>query len=292
VRPRIYVQIPAYRDRELWPTLRDLYRTAARPCELRVGVVWQHGPDERPPPDIDGLPHLELIPVPAAESLGCNWARAVLGGRWDGEPYTLLLDSHHRFVAGWDSRVVEMYERLRTADVPRPLITAYLPSYRPGDGADTWDTQPLKIYANGREGGVLTKLVGYPIPGWRQLEGPVAADYVSLHFLFAAGRFNLDVPADPEVYFFGDEVAVGLRAFTCGYELVHPHVVLGWHAYDRASRVPHWDDHVDWWATHDTSLARLRRLFGGLAPEVELLGRAQSIADYETRIMTPLVEPA
>jgi hypothetical protein len=139
----------------------------------------------------------------------------------------------------------------------------------------------------GRQEGVLTKLTSYPITAWRTLEAPIPADFLSLHFLFAAGRFNSEVPADPEIYFFGDEVAMGMRAFTWGYELLHPHRVLGWHAYDRTCRVPHWDDHPDWHQRHRKSLARLRRLFRGSG---DGLGPVRRIDEYEQRIMLDLVE--
>jgi len=38
----IFVQIPAYRDPELVPTLVDLIEKAQAPRRLRVGVCWQH----------------------------------------------------------------------------------------------------------------------------------------------------------------------------------------------------------------------------------------------------------
>lgn len=99
-RHRIYVQIPAYRDSELGPTLRDLYRKAARPEALRVAVLWQKASNETLPPAVRRLPGLELIEIPFEESRGCNWARIQLQARWRGEPYTMFLDSHHRFASG------------------------------------------------------------------------------------------------------------------------------------------------------------------------------------------------
>ena len=72
---------------------------------------------------------------------------------------------------------------------------------------------------------------------------PVPADFASLHFLLADGCFNDDVPFNPAVYFFGDEVLTSVRAFAAGYRLFHPHRVLGWHAYNRETRVTHWADH-------------------------------------------------
>jgi hypothetical protein len=38
---RIFVQIPAYRDPDLGPTLEDLFAKAADPDALRVVVLWQ-----------------------------------------------------------------------------------------------------------------------------------------------------------------------------------------------------------------------------------------------------------
>jgi hypothetical protein len=286
----IYVQIPAYRDEELSATLLDLYRKAAWRQKLRVGVVWQRGAGETLDPRVGRLPRLELHEFEADNSPGCNWARRLLQDRWSGEPYTLLIDSHHRFVKDWDRTLVEMYEARRMDGIERPLITAYLPAYVPAREPRGRMRKPLKIYPLGRQEGVLTKLTSYPMVSWRRLQAPVLANFVSLHFLFTAGRFNADVPFDPSIYFFGDEVATGLRAFTWGYELLHPHRVLGWHAYDRASRVPHWDDHGDWHRRHRESLRRLRWLFSGDGAEVGLLGCEHSVEDYEARIMLDLVD--
>lgn len=289
MRDRIFVQIPAYRDTELAPTLLDLYAKALHPDRLRVCVVWQRGPAERLPQSVRRLPNLELIEVPHQQSRGCNWARRVSQRRWRGEPYTLLLDSHQRFVARWDALAVEMYRCLRAAGVRKPLITAYLPSYDPAREPGGRKRRPYKIYPLAREHGILCRLTSHPIPFWTTLAGPVEADFVSLHFLFAAGGFNRDVPFDPDIYFFGDEVLTGVRAFLAGYDLFHPHVVIGWHCYDRASRVPHWDDHASWRHQNARSLRKIRRLLQGTGDQPRRSG-ARTLEDYEARLMLKLVE--
>ena len=43
---RVYVQIPAYRDRELLRTVQDLTNTAMNADRLRVAIAWQYGQDE------------------------------------------------------------------------------------------------------------------------------------------------------------------------------------------------------------------------------------------------------
>ena len=86
---------------------------------------------------------------------------------------------------------------------------------------------------------------------------------------------------DPDIYFFADEITVGLRAFTHGYDLFHPHVVLGWHLYDRRTRRTHWADHRDWSRRNDRSLRRLRALYGGEVVGRMGLGNRRTRHDYE-----------
>jgi hypothetical protein len=288
----IYVQIPAYRDAELSATIIDLYGKAHRPGRLRTAIVWQHAEDETLSRAARALPGVEIIAVPHVESRGCNWARNLLQRRWNGEPYTLLLDSHHRFVSGWDTMLVGLHRELERAGVERPLLTAYLPAYLPEDDPGTRGRRPCKIYPLSREEGILVRLTSFPIPYWRTLDHPVEADFASLHFLFGRGEINNDLRFDPDIYFFGDEVITGLRAFTHGYDMYHPHRIVGWHCYDRRSRVPHWDDHSDWHLRHARGLAKMRRLLQGQVAGRYGLGRRRTLAQYEQRIMVPLIEAA
>src|SRR5215471_3327162 len=286
----IYVQIPAYRDAELPKTLLDLYAKADSPRHLRVGVLWQRAADERLPRAVRSLPNLEILEVPYQRSHGCNWARNVLQRRWRSEPFTLLLDSHHRFVRGWDRALVRMYERLRRDGFPRPIITGYLPAYEPSLEPGGRKRRPYRMYPLRRERGVLTRLTSFPIQNWKSLTEPLPADFASLHFLFAAGAFNEEIRFDPRIYFFGDEVVTSVRAYTHGYDLFHPHVVLGWHCFDRALRVPHWKDHESWWRRHERSLAIMRRMFCGVYEGPFGVGRRRSVREYEKHVQLTLAE--
>jgi len=286
----IYVQVPAYRDAELSATLADLYSKASAPENLRVCVAWQHGPRERLSPSIRELPGLEIIDVPYQKSQGCNWARRMMQRKWKNEPFTLLLDSHHRFVEDWDSTLVRMYRDLERRGSEKPIITGYLPAYNPDCEPSGRKHKPYKIYPLSREFGLLTRLTSFPIPGYRKLREPVPADFASLHFLFAEGAFNRKVKFDPRVYFFGDEVLISLRAYTHGYDLFHPHLVLGWHCFDRTLRVPHWDDHSNWHELHQRSLGIMRKIFQGKDRGQFGAGRQRSVQQYEDYILLKLAE--
>lgn len=287
---RIYVQIPAYRDRELLPTLRDLMRTAHKPESLRVTVAWQHDETEaRLEPALRQWSNVELITIPARSSQGCNWARNLLQRDWQGEPYTLFLDSHHRFAAGWDDAVVGMHEERRRAGFAKPIISGYLPPYDPRNDPAGRTLGLFAITVRERVQGMVFRLVGDPVPRWQELTTPMPTRFVSLHFLFADGAFNREIAFDPSIYFFADEVAIALRAYTSGYDLFAPHRVLGWHLYDRATRITHWADHDDWHARNEASRRRLGALFRGEVTDAYGLGNSRSLADYESFAGTKLL---
>ena len=275
----IYIQIPAYRDSELEPTLLNLFRTAKYPDNIRVCVVWQHAEDEILSDKILSHKSIEIIDVPFLQSEGCNWARVILQRMWKGEKYTLFLDSHHRFVKHWDEKMIQMYENLKKDGINKPLITAYLPHYIPHNDPKGRNKKPLKMYAFKREYGILTHLTSRPLPFWNWLKKPIQAEFISLHFIFTEGKFNTEVKMDSDIYFFGDEVLVSLKSFTAGYDLFHPHIILGWHLYDRETRVTHWTDHDSWMDKNRFSYQKLTNIFTG--KDSIGLGNVRTLSDYE-----------
>jgi hypothetical protein len=288
---RIYVQIPAYRDPELLATVTDLLRTAARPERLVVAIAWQYGPDEVGLVEaLRRLGPVRVLPIRASESRGCNWARALLQERWSGEEFTLLLDSHHRFAPRWDETLVAMHRRLRERGVEQPVLTGYLPPYDPLDEPGGRVQAIYRMDLADRQDGAMFRLTGHAVPHWRRLNEPVPTGFASLHLLFAEGAFNEVVPMDDEIYFFADEIAVGLRAYTHGYDMFHPHVVLGWHLYDRTTRTPHWTDHADGRLRSARSLDRLRALYGGADLGPLGLGVRRTRQGYERLVGRSLIQ--
>lgn len=316
---RIFVQMASYRDPQLIPTLQDLVRQAARPERLRIVVCWQHGADEMigtffahgfskwHPRAVDGKSvhtlalgeaTIELIDVPAMATQGACWARNQIQQHYDGEAYTLQLDSHHRFVRGWDHLLVEMLESLR-GESAKPLLTAYLPAFDPDNDPAGRAAYPTVMHFDRfiPEGAVFFQ------PGrlrdWESRQAPVPARFYSAHFAFADGHFASTVRHDPEYFFHGEEISIAVRAFTHGYDLYHPHRLLAWHEYTRRNRVKVWDDHTSdskekglvarhWAERNDLSHRRNRILFGmdGESPTALDFGKygfgaARTLAQYE-----------
>lgn len=291
MKDRIYIQIPAYRDNQLELTLHDLIEKSVYKDRLRIGVAWQHGEGEKLDEEFLEKHSIEIIDIPAQKSRGCNWARALLQERWREEEYTLFLDSHHRFVPRWDEQVLQMYRGLKSRGILKPVITGYLPVYDPLDDPAGRREQVLQIQFCKRERGLLFRLNSKELPGWQTMPAPVPAHFASLHFLFTEGSFNEEIEFDPSIYFFSDEVAISLRAYTMGYDLYHPHKILGWHLYDRkGTRITHWNDHAEWRSQNERSFARLRDLFKGDIKGRFGVGSQRNIAQYEQYIGLKLIE--
>jgi hypothetical protein len=192
-------------------------------------------------------------------------------------------------VNGWDEQVVGIFEECEDAGVAKPIVTAYLPPYDPQIDPEGRMVCLFQIRLRERYQDLAFRLAGHAIQGWSDLTRPVEAHLASLHFLFARGEFNREVAFDPSIYFFADEVAIALRAYTHGYDLFHPHRMLGWHLYERATRVTHWSDHPEWEQQEEYSCQRLRELYSGRLVGKYGIGEVRSVADFERFAGIPLI---
>lgn len=293
----IFVQIASYRDPELVPTVLDLFETAAEPDNLKVYICWQHDDFENLN-ILKSYGNVEIIDIPFYESKGACWARNQIQRRYDGEKYTLQLDSHHRFVSGWDTELKTMYSQCKSFGSEKPLITAYLPAFDPFNPKEEYEMVPWKMdFSKFLEEGAAF-LVPHGIDNYKELSAPISSRFYSAHFAFTDGKFCEEVSHDPEYYFFGEEISIAVRAFTNGYDLYHPHKVLAWHEYTRSARLRHWDDHNvskqnikgiknSWWERDLLSQKRNRVLFGMETDNSITIkdkynfGKVRSLEDYE-----------
>jgi hypothetical protein len=74
-------------------------------------------------------------------------------------------------------------------------------------------------------------------------------------------------------------MSITVRAYTHGYTLFHPHIVVAWHEYTRNYRVKHWDDDKEWWKKDMHSKMHYFDIFCDLKG-VYGLGTQRTVADY------------
>ena len=236
----IFIQIAAYRDRELIPTIRNAVEQAMYPRRLHFGICWQFASEEEKEYAGPLAEHenCRIITVPATQSKGVGWARAQAQSLWRGEQYTLQIDAHMRFAEAWDTRLTDMLALCR---VPKPILTAYPPAYTP-PGELLGDRPTSLVKGESSEG-----IVGFKSgdENLRKYAEPQPGLFVAAGFLFCKGTFIKEAPYDPLIYFHGEEVLLSVKAWCRGWNIYHPNDVVCWHYYNsnkKRVRPVHWTD--------------------------------------------------
>lgn len=284
----IFVQIASYRDPQLLPTLRDMISKAKYPENLRIGIAWQHSADDAwdTLEEYKDDSRFRIIDINHKDSKGVCWARHSVQQLYQGEKYTLQLDSHHRFVQDWDEILIDMLVGLQNNGSPKPLLTAYIPSFDPDNDPAARVNEPWKMTFDRfiPEGAIFFLPASFD--SFDAKDRPLKGRFYSAHFAFTVGEFAVEVQHNPEYYFHGEEISIAVRAFTHGYDIYHPHKVVCWHEYTRKGRSKQWDDDKEWVARNNESHRQNRVLFGmdGEAGKIDPkygFGSVRSLDDYE-----------
>lgn len=278
MKPAIFIQIAAYKDPELLPTMKDAVAKAKHPEALRFGICYQGTKDSPDFEAVSSFPNCRVIWVEPEAADGVCPARAMTQSLWQGEPYTLQIDSHMRFEQDWDETLLAMHR----ACGPKAILTAYCDAYQPdmslspNPRAYTLGADYFNLY------GSLMLLARICLEG---ISAPVPGAFWSGHFSFAEGQVITDIPYDPELYFHGEEISYAVRAWTHGYNLFYPNQAVCRHYYERTGRTTHWDEHPAWFAKDMLSQQRVRRLLGMEPGEADFgrfgLGTQRSLEEYQ-----------
>lgn len=275
---RIFIQIAAYRDPELLPTMRDAVKKAAHPERLSFGVCFQESARSGDYAALKRFPSCRAIQLEPEDATGVGAARALTQSLWRGEEYTLQIDSHARFVRGWDDKLIQMH----SACGENAILTAYCPAYEPdkplmeAPTAYTLGADYFTAYAS------LMLSARLPL---NDVDKPVPGAFWSGHFSFARAKVINDIPYDPSIYFHGEEISYAVRAWTHGYNIFYPNRAVCYHFYGREGRKTHWTDNSAWLWRDMLSQQRVRRLLGIEPGGAELgafgLGTVRSLEEYE-----------
>jgi hypothetical protein len=292
MKDKIFVQIASYRDPQMIPTIEDMLAKASHPENLVFGLCWQYDETE----DItkyDNDPRFRVSKHHYSESQGLGWARHITNTLYNGEKYTLQIDSHHRFVQGWDDICLEDYKQAKKHS-KKPIITTYCTPFNPNDNESTWNPVPCLMSQYEFSGDKLLMSMPYYIQDYKERKHIIKARTISGHFYFTSGDFVKEVPYDPDIYFGGytEETTLSVRAFTNGYDFFSPYRMVMWHEYTRNYRPKHWDDHGKESQTKKTSGERdifarnkTRQLFEQEDHNINMgeygLGTKRSLLDYE-----------
>ena len=261
----IFVNIAAYRDPETQATLKDLFAKAAHPERIYAGICLQVDPAEDKACMVDESirpGRIRTRQYHYHDSKGANWARAEAQKLWNGEEYVLQIDSHMRLTPGWDDALVDMLNRCP----PGAILSTYAPRYTPPDNKDAYPDQILRIRVHmfGEEGSSqLLHLTKVPVPlSDTQRSGLYLSPFYVANFMFCRASVIQEIPFDPHIRFWGDEITYSARLWTHGYDIYQPDKVVLYHYWRRDELVPMQPYRRQQNEQGKRSLARVKHLLG------------------------------
>lgn len=298
----LFISIASYEDPLLWWTVDQAVSAAAHPERLRFGIVDQsraeRGPTGAEPPGTPRpaplAPEVRYTWVDSRYARGPCWARALAYSLSEGEDYLLQIDAHMAFDPGWDDRLVSDFLQLQERlGHDRLILSTYPLGFLLEDGVvrpefEVEGTLALHVRKDrelSAEHPVLVfEAVGHPT-------GDALLGYhVGAGCLFAPGRLFAEVPIDPWIYFHGEEQNIAVRAWTHGYDIVHPEAMPIRHLYKREGhrQVVHWTPEEDarrrvrWQSLEARTKARMNALlYEGASLGAYGLGSRRSLRQFE-----------
>lgn len=292
---KIFVQIASYRDPECQWTVKDLFNKAEHPDRISVGICWQYSKENdrdcfKEPSPYPG--QTRIIETTPQQSKGVCWARAQAQTLYQGEGYVLMIDSHMRFITGWDSALITELER---CEADKPYISCYPPGYTPPDRL-AQNPHPNILRAKDFNSSGDIRFDGESLP--TKPDKPLKGAFLAAGFLFADGNFISDIPYDPFLYFDNEEICLAARAYTKGWDVFHSPETFLYHYYHKPSdnkegkeKKLHWNENKDWKHMRKTSQARYNYLLCRKMPdsapealtEIEKygLGKKRSLEEFE-----------
>jgi hypothetical protein len=292
----IFISVASYRDKICPTTLQSIYRNAAYPENVYVGICQQNDPEDDVDCITEGMKEIpqyksqvRVVRLKHQEAKGPTYARFLCSTLYNGEEYYLQIDSHCKFIQDWDVLLIAMITDLKASGIPKPVLSHYTPNYE--DHKDRPDpNSPVTTIC--KAWFTEDNLISLEGAGWNTPESlPKPNAYIAAGMFFCEGYFLKDIPFDPELdfLFIGEELLLSARFYTNGWDIFTPNRNTIYHLYTRGGDPKFWDNqHTD----SKQASEKVRYLLGlhkdtkKLTPrqlhllEVYGLGKDRSLEDY------------
>lgn len=286
----IFISIASYRDPELSRTIKSAIDNAFCPEDLYFGIVLQEV--EKYEPDLSWVPNLKLTSFHPRDARGAGFARAHAMKLYDNQDYYLQIDSHTRFEKNWDSICIDQINKAKEISNNNKVILSYFPPpFRvETDEKETFvkSSKTHPPYAT-KQKPKLTKRNEWTAErielSDKQRKLPELSTTVLGGFIFADGSIVEEVPYDPEISFFGEEICFAVRAWTRGWDIYSPSATILYHFYTREGYKKIWKDRnirkISWKELEDISKEKQKRVLCGIEEGIYGLGTYRNVKLYE-----------
>ncbi len=285
----IFVQIAAYRDFEVTPTILDAIKQSSGNHTINFGVHTVYL--EESEINVPDLPNVKHAESKAPDNIGLGIGRALAHQFYDGEDYYLQCDSHSRFIKGWDEVAIHSVLNYQIQGIHKPLLTMYPANYwYPSLDAkfvekDVLSSGQLRNISFHENPDQFRKTriplqTAMPI-----VDGSVFVKSVSGGSIFTVNGFQ---PFNTDIAFYGEEIWLAARAYTHGFDIVVPDEQYMYHLYYNHNKPAEinkrkllWADFPDQFNALDVISKDLiyKTLTEGTTGDM-LLGTERTIAEY------------
>jgi hypothetical protein len=287
---RIFISIASYRDPELQWTIKSAIENANNPDNLYFGVVNQGVDSELF--DIHSTKNMSLIKMHPKEAKGAGFARAKAMELYSGQEYFLQIDSHTRFAPGWDLICIDQLNRAKNISGHSRVLLSYFPApFEPERNGGMFlvkNNPKIKDYPT-RQKILLNKRKQWTAERFefdsKLKENPELSETVLGGFMFSDGSIVNEVPYDPEISFFGEEICFAMRSWTRGWDIYSPSKNIVYHFYSRGGYSKIWKDRnlrgISWKEIEEISYSKQKRVLCGEEEGVFGAGNIRTLAEYE-----------
>jgi len=241
----IFVSVASYRDDVCNSTLQSLFSMADKPTRVFVGVCQQNKEgDGECDKGFEHSANVKMLRIPYFEAKGPTYARYLCSTLWNKEEYFLQVDSHSKFVKGWDTLCIQMIKDIKNNGLSRKPVLSHYPkeieSYESETDESKWVVPRIcKSFFNDR--GMLSFMGAQNLDTKKDF---YKTPYVSGGMVFCESKFLKELPFDPNLpyLFVGEEILHSVRFYTNGWDVFTPNQNIVYHEYTRANKPKIWTD--------------------------------------------------
>ena len=245
----IFVAIASYRDFQCPQTVESILTRATYPERVRIAVVDQIDAEVDTPCSTPALPceqdpnqalckfskQIDFYQMEAKDAVGPVFARHLGHRMYRGEYFAMQSDAHVDYVNDWDTEIIKEYKASKNE---MAVLTTYLSDVTGSvdeEGNRLRQTRPIMCKSDYEGHGKLQHLRhGQQPEGESGIHGePTFEPFWAAGFSFSRGHFVVNVPYDQylPMVFMGEEISIGLRGFTYGYDYYTPQFSKCFHYY-------------------------------------------------------------
>lgn len=220
---KIFVSIPAFNEMFLEQTVEDLFRKADIPERVFVGIFNQKSNDKTFE-DFSRFKNVRVMNVHCDIPTGIGMAKLNATSLHNGEEYFLQIDAHSLFAKGWDSVLVNDFNKLKENGIDKPIISQSVmwhavdvydtEEYKNKDFTDT--AYPLTL----NERGDTTVNRDFKWESSELFLDKFIEHYCIIGpFMFTSSSFIYEVSYDFRITYAVEQESIAMRAYTRGYRI-------------------------------------------------------------------------